>query len=172
MIWPGLIRSDNHPPASRRLTAAYQSRTSESAIVQGCNIAVQRHDRASIGRLQCDRDNQYYEHFPIRSVCCFGLEKLPDTWQIWQLKSVDGLIYCLPHQVRFPAKILLSTLSYMLIAWRTSILPYLGSITNAVPGHIDNITERAWLPTCVVLVINDNLYGLMCVLIYTCRLCP
>ena len=27
-------------------------------------------------------------------------------------------------------------------------------------------------PPCVVLVINDNLYGLMCVLSYTCRICP
>ena len=24
----------------------------------------------------------------------------------------------------------------------------------------------------MVLVINDNLYGLMCVLSYTCRICP
>ena len=29
--------------------------------------------------------------------------------------------------------------------------------------------ESAWLPPCVVLVINDNLYGLMFVLIYICR---
>src|SRR3954462_8391657 len=27
-------------------------------------------------------------------------------------------------------------------------------------------------PPCVVLVIDDNLYGLMCVLSYTCRICP
>src|SRR3954464_8667377 len=29
--------------------------------------------------------------------------------------------------------------------------------------------ERAWMPPCVVLVINDNLYGLMCKLSFTCR---
>ena len=29
-------------------------------------------------------------------------------------------------------------------------------------------TESAWLPPCVVLVINDNLYGLMCALSYIC----
>ena len=29
--------------------------------------------------------------------------------------------------------------------------------------------ERAWLPPCVVLVINDNLYGLIGVLSYICR---
>ena len=32
--------------------------------------------------------------------------------------------------------------------------------------------ERTCGPPCVVLVINDNLYGLMCVLSYTCRICP
>ncbi len=32
--------------------------------------------------------------------------------------------------------------------------------------------ERICGPPCVVLVINDNLYGLMCVLSYTCRICP
>ena len=32
--------------------------------------------------------------------------------------------------------------------------------------------ERAWLPPCVVLVINDNLYGLMFALSYTCRFGP
>ena len=32
--------------------------------------------------------------------------------------------------------------------------------------------ERTCGPPCVVLVINDNLYGLMCVLSYTCRNCP
>ena len=32
--------------------------------------------------------------------------------------------------------------------------------------------ERAWLPTCVVLVINDNLYGLMCALSYICNVGP
>ena len=32
--------------------------------------------------------------------------------------------------------------------------------------------ERACMPPCVVLVINENLYGLMCVLSYTCRTCP
>ena len=29
--------------------------------------------------------------------------------------------------------------------------------------------ESAWLPPCMVLVINDNLYGLMFVLRYICR---
>ena len=29
--------------------------------------------------------------------------------------------------------------------------------------------ESAWLPPCMVLVINDNLYGLMFVLSYICR---
>ena len=29
--------------------------------------------------------------------------------------------------------------------------------------------ERACMPPCVVLVINDNLYGLMCKLTFTCR---
>ena len=29
--------------------------------------------------------------------------------------------------------------------------------------------ESAWLPPCVVLLINDNLYGLMFVLSYTCK---
>ena len=29
--------------------------------------------------------------------------------------------------------------------------------------------ERACMPPCVVLVINDNLYGLMCKLSFTCR---
>ena len=33
------------------------------------------------------------------------------------------------------------------------------------------IERTCWAP-CVVLVINDNLYGLMCVLSYTCRICP
>ena len=37
--------------------------------------------------------------------------------------------------------------------------------------EIDNICESAWLPPCVVLIINDNLYGLIFVLSYTCR-CP
>ena len=32
--------------------------------------------------------------------------------------------------------------------------------------------ERAWLPPCVVLVINDNLYGLMVALSYICRFGP
>ena len=30
--------------------------------------------------------------------------------------------------------------------------------------------ERACMPPCMVLVINDNLYGLMCKLSFTCRL--
>src|SRR3954469_6684142 len=34
------------------------------------------------------------------------------------------------------------------------------------------VGERTCGPPCVVLVINDNLYGLMCVLSYTCRICP
>ena len=29
--------------------------------------------------------------------------------------------------------------------------------------------ESAWLPPCMVLIINDNLYGLMFALIYICR---
>ena len=32
--------------------------------------------------------------------------------------------------------------------------------------------ERTCGPPCVVLVINDNLYGLICLLSYTCRNCP
>jgi hypothetical protein len=32
--------------------------------------------------------------------------------------------------------------------------------------------ERAWSPPCVVLVINDNPYGLMFALSYICRTCP
>ena len=32
--------------------------------------------------------------------------------------------------------------------------------------------ERAWLPPYVVLVINDNLYGLMCALSYICSVGP
>ena len=31
------------------------------------------------------------------------------------------------------------------------------------------VVERACMPPCVVLVINDNLYGLMCKLSSTCR---
>ena len=38
------------------------------------------------------------------------------------------------------------------------------------PGVI--LTERAWLPPYVVLVINDNLYLLMCVLSYICSVGP
>ena len=38
--------------------------------------------------------------------------------------------------------------------------------------HIDVDVERAWLPPYVVLVINDNLYGLMGVLSYICRFAP
>ena len=41
------------------------------------------------------------------------------------------------------------------------------------PGPGSALTaESAWLPPYMVLVINDNLYGLMCVLSYTCRFCP
>ena len=36
-------------------------------------------------------------------------------------------------------------------------------------GKSRKVSERAWLPPCVVLVINDNLYGLMFVLSYSCR---
>src|SRR5680860_1551684 len=32
--------------------------------------------------------------------------------------------------------------------------------------------ESAWLPPCMVLVINDNLSGLMFALSYICRYCP
>ena len=32
--------------------------------------------------------------------------------------------------------------------------------------------ESAWLIPCMVLVINDNLYGLMFALSYICRCCP
>ena len=32
--------------------------------------------------------------------------------------------------------------------------------------------ESACVPPCVVLVINDNLYGLMFALSFTCRICP
>ena len=32
--------------------------------------------------------------------------------------------------------------------------------------------ESAWLPPCVVLVINDNLYGLIFALRYLYRSCP
>ena len=32
--------------------------------------------------------------------------------------------------------------------------------------------ERAWLPPYVILVINDNLYGLICALIYICSVGP
>jgi hypothetical protein len=38
-----------------------------------------------------------------------------------------------------------------------------------------NITFTRWKsmePPCVVLVINDNLYGLMFALSYICRTCP
>src|SRR3954462_13761697 len=33
------------------------------------------------------------------------------------------------------------------------------------------VKEHVGAP-CVVLVINENLYGLMCALSYTCRICP
>ena len=33
-------------------------------------------------------------------------------------------------------------------------------------------TERAWLPPYVVLIINDNLYGLICALSYICSVGP
>ena len=36
----------------------------------------------------------------------------------------------------------------------------------------EGVPESAWLPPCVVLVINDNLYGLMFALRYLHRSCP
>ena len=57
------------------------------------------------------------------------------------------------------------------------LLPLTGGI---LCGHqmslrnwvIIKVAERAWLPPCVVLVINDNLYGLMCALSYICSVGP
>ena len=37
--------------------------------------------------------------------------------------------------------------------------------------NLYNVTESAWLIPCMVLVINDNLYGLIFALSYICR-CP
>jgi hypothetical protein len=34
------------------------------------------------------------------------------------------------------------------------------------------VFERSYLAPCVVLVINDNPYGLMVALSYMCRTCP
>src|SRR4051812_37535561 len=45
-----------------------------------------------------------------------------------------------------------------------SAKPHLGTNIWRLKEHVG--------PPCVVLVINDNLHGLMCVFSYTCGICP
>src|SRR3954462_8199720 len=40
---------------------------------------------------------------------------------------------------------------------------------TAAYWELSLVIERACMPPCVVLVINDNLYGLMCKFSFTCR---
>ena len=59
--------------------------------------------------------------------------------------------------------------------WEMCVL--FGVICNYACGYDNNLCaskvfESAWSPPCVVLVINDNLYGLMVALSYICRICP
>ena len=56
------------------------------------------------------------------------------------------------------------------IVWSFVLMLNVCSIVILVPVTVT--CERAWLPPCVVLVINDNLYGLMCALSYTCSVGP
>ena len=49
------------------------------------------------------------------------------------------------------------------------------SAVRSVAGDVETrrwTPESAWLIPCMVLVINDNLYGLMFALSYICRCCP
>jgi hypothetical protein len=45
-------------------------------------------------------------------------------------------------------------------------------VLKIMDDFIHFITERKYGAPCVVLVINDNPYGLMVALSYMCRTCP